>query len=89
MPHFKSRGDIVEARQFLATNESCTDIVNWVREANGHAERAHLIFPSSGIYVRTVNGSALLRPKEWLIKEVDGRFSACKPAMFKIMYDPA
>jgi hypothetical protein len=88
VPHFKSRGDVVEAKQFLATNESCWEIVQWVRSAGKTANRAHEIFAISGLYVETINGTVLLRDKEWLIQEVDGRFSTCRPAMFKIMYDP-
>ena len=77
------------ARTVFTPKESCRDIVNWVRECGGSANRVHPIRAVSGIYVETTNGTVLLRDKAWLIKEVDGRFTTCRPAMFKIMYDPA
>lgn len=81
MPMFRKKPVVIEAWQFDGSWASATAIV---------AQSKAISFSSfSGLQIKTLEGTMLADPGDWIIKGVKGEFYPCKPDIFAATYDAA
>ena len=73
---------VVEAVQWLATNQSWDAIYAWAGKSI-KCDSAQMT-----LVVVTLEGEMTADAGDWIIKGVDGEFYPCKPSVFESTYEP-
>ncbi len=79
---FKKKPVVVEAVQFIDSKEGIADVLRFY----GHAA----LIPSgmvNKILIKTLEGTMIANPSDWIIKGVKGEFYPCKPDIFEQTYE--
>jgi hypothetical protein len=86
----------VIARQWDGSAEGATPIIDWVLAGDGTATFQELspiiepgVAPKPALCVRTLEGTRVANPGDWIIRGVQGEFYPCKDSIFKETYEPA
>lgn len=96
MPLFRKKPVTIEARKVPVWDEY-TNAVRFVNDAIALADwcggTSFLMDPPSGvqegIHIKTLEGTMVANPGDWVIKGVQGEFYPCKPDIFEATYEPA
>jgi len=80
MTKFRKKPVEVEAMQW--TEESILEIIQWLVKNN-----AEYAWESIRLYIRTLEGTVIAHPNDWLIRGVEGEFYPCKDSIFKKTYE--
>jgi hypothetical protein len=86
MPKFRKKPVVVEAVQFTRDWKAPP----WVREAMddyriGYSTSAH---SAPQLWIKTLEGSMVASPGDWIIRGVKGEIYPCKPVIFALTYEP-
>lgn len=91
MPLFRKKPVVIEAFQFLGSQESARDIQTWVRGLGGNISiDTNLTLAGTDIIslrVHTWEGVMHAEEGDWVIKGVKAEFYPCKPDVFVISYE--
>jgi hypothetical protein len=68
----------VEALQYLGTEESVRDVLEFVGEK---------VESNNGLIIKTLEGQHIASVGDYIIKGVKGEFYPCKPDIFEMTYD--
>lgn len=52
-------------------------------------ERVDFMETASGVEIKTLEGTMLASPGDWIIRGVAGEFYPCKPEIFEATYEPS
>jgi hypothetical protein len=83
MPRFRKKPIVVEAikcrEAMVAFACDQKALPRWLVKGYGKG----LVVPSSeGLIIRTLEGSMLARPRDWIVRGVAGELYPCKPDIF-------
>jgi len=87
MTLFRKNPTIIEAFQLGGDIESVISIIAWIKLSHVDAYMAHGTNPFAGIYIKTLEGTMLASPGDWIIKGVRGEFYPCKEDIFHLTYE--
>ncbi len=81
MTQFRKKPVVIEAVQWLG---SMSDVIALV----GHdLPTAGLPAPSGSLAIKTLEGTMVAQPNDWIIKGVNGEIYPCKPDIFEKTYE--
>lgn len=87
MPYFRKKPVLVEAVQFLGTEQSGEEIEKW---SNGAVICFCVNKPDNYMLrVKTLEGTMFANPIDWIIKGVNGEFYPCRYDIFQKTYESA
>ena len=78
MPAFRKKPVVIEAVQFDPDNWAATEGVEIIRLEYGGAVAR----------IKTLEGTMLAQPGDWIIRGVKGELYPCKPDIFDATYEP-
>jgi len=78
---FRKKPVVIEAMQFLNTDENDLPLVLWI--GNG----VWLDFENNALEIETLEGTMTAQPGDWIIRGVQGEFYPCKPDIFAATYE--
>ena len=86
MARYRKKPVVIEAVQWDEKKSTlkkigCTDVV---MSQHGHVDRPN---ECTNLRIRTVEGTMLVNPGDWIIKGVQGEFYSCKPDIFEETYE--
>jgi hypothetical protein len=89
MPKFRKKPVVIEAFQWTGGPDQTYDPV-WIVDA---IKRCEVYFRDSGspsvqMGIRTLEGTMVALPGDWIIKGVKGELYPCKPDIFAATYEP-
>lgn len=88
---YRKKPVVIEAWQFcpklLYGKWSCTEPPQWL------SERAEAIFTVDVdavpiVEIKTLEGTMIANPEDWIIKGIKGELYPCKPDIFAATYEP-
>ena len=96
---YRKKPVVIEARQLVGTNAEFNAVYQWI-EANtqGSFDPLSEEIPASGVsmdpatgffLIATLEGVMQAKPRDWIIRGVQGEFYPCKPDIFAATYEPA
>lgn len=64
--------------------------VPWIDEATGETIMFNFIIddPRGQVEIDTLEGTMVASPGDWIIRDVKGEISPCKPDIFEATYEP-
>jgi hypothetical protein len=84
MPLFRKKPVVIEAKQIPGeVNDELHVICRWARAS---LETTNMSDPR--VHIRTLEGTMVGDPGDWIIKGVNGEFYPCKPDIFEKTYEP-
>ena len=86
MAKYRKKPVIVDAELFGGLGDF-ERIANWAR-AHG-AEGGVIEFYGDYLHIRTLEGTMMASPGDWVICGVKSEFYPCKPDVFEATYEPA
>lgn len=93
MPKFRKKPVVIEAMQWLPTDETggynnADRVRDWMNMAD---PRVNWTTENYGakctILIKTLEGTMEAKPGDWIIKGVQGEFYPCKPDIFEATYE--
>lgn len=90
MPIYRKKPVEIEARRF--DGENADKIINWITSEGGEATfmlegtknpKYHL----RTIHIETLEGTMIARPRDYVIRGIEGEFYPCKPDIFEKTYE--
>lgn len=76
---FKSKVVVIDAERYNGKNAA--DIAAW-------AGWMSYVESLAGLEIKTLEGTMLASPGDWIIKGLKGEFYPCKPDVFAMKYEP-
>lgn len=87
MARFRKLPVEIEARQFDGSLESAMLVLDWIHSHKGEARRCTAPSGHNGLAIRTLEGTMVVEPDDWVIQGVKGEFYPCKPEIFASTYE--
>jgi hypothetical protein len=98
MPLFRKKPVIIDAVQFESVSfaghglykinfDTVADLPKWLRDAMMDGNIVPDVVEEGGLIVRTLEGSHLASPGDWIIRGVAGELYPCKPEIFAMTYE--
>lgn len=85
MPKFRKKQVVVNAVQWMKNNFK--EIEEFY--PNVEMEEIHPYGDKSGnLLIRTLEGTMVARPGDWVVMGIQGEFYPCKPDIFAATYEP-
>lgn len=82
MSMFRKKPVVIEARRLLVGSSNLVaGLALWCDGSYNYLE--------DSILIRTLEGSMIASPGDWIIKGIEGEFYPCKPHIFAATYEPA
>ena len=99
MPLFRKKPVIIDAVQFESVSfaggglyrinfDTTDDLPKWLRDAMMDGNIVPDVVEEGGVIVKTLEGSHLASPGDWIIRGVAGELYPCKPEIFAMTYEP-
>jgi hypothetical protein len=79
MGQYRKKPVVVEARRYTRNGLEAEQVAEW---CGGDQT-------DGGLEFRRLGGTVLVNYGDWIIKDADGKFYSCKPAVFEASYEPA
>lgn len=89
MAKFKKKPIIVEVMQYDGKNKK--DIFKWAKNLSDPHDPQIIHFYHDGgtwLQIKTLEGSLVCKPDDWIICGIEGEFYPCKPSIFEKTYEP-
>lgn len=87
MPKFRKKPVVIEARQFVTSNEAddvnMNALVGWIITSGGDATHN-----GTNIFIQTLEGEHRADVGDWIIRGVAREFYPCKNSIFEDTYEP-
>ncbi len=89
---FRKKPVVIEAIRFDGSIISVNEIIGWAH-AGLLPENNSIIYVAGqhrkdfSLHIRTLEGTMLACPGDWIIKGVNGEFYPCKPDIFEKTYE--
>ena len=87
MPKYRKKPVVIEARQY--TEEARDDVIAWSDAVGTGIDDNGAEYELANIRIKTLEGTMVARPGDWVIKGVNGEFYPCKPDVFEKTYEAA
>jgi len=87
MEKYRKKPVEIEAVQLDGTHTTANDILDWILENGGNANRMYNSVAGYGIQIDTLEGLMTGNPGDYVIRGVQGEFYPCKPDIFELTYD--
>lgn len=84
---YRSRPVVIEAMQWSGQVVDATAVIDWVLAGGGSASYHHTDEKLPGIHIRTLEGTMVASPSDFIIKGTAGEFYPCKPDIFAVKYE--
>lgn len=80
---FRKKPVIIEAIHYGPYTAPSLEVVQFLEE-----NELGFVCVTEGINIKTLEGTMLASPGDWIIKGVKGEFYPCKPDIFDATYEP-
>jgi hypothetical protein len=87
---FRKKPVVIEAMHF-ATETDGEAVIDWIAANGGEvvSSRGHVDGRRYEFGIKTLEGTMLAVPGDWIIRGVQGEFYPCKPDIFEATYEAA
>lgn len=91
---FRKKAVVIEAEQFLYTDEAINKLKEFCGTSIGKIYKARHPDAKAELEITTLEDGSVLKAVhiategDWIIKGVAGEFYACKPEIFALTYEP-
>jgi hypothetical protein len=86
---FRKKPCVIDAEKvhplILQARNNWKMLPGWVRISY---ELGNIVFGSSALHIRTLEGVMIADKNDWLIQGVKGEIYSCKPDIFEATYEP-
>ncbi len=85
---YRKKPVVIEAMRF-ATEFEGESVIDWIAANGGEvvSSRGHVDGRRSEFGIKTMEGTMLARPGDWVIRGVQGEFYPCNPDIFEATYE--
>ena len=86
MAKFRKKPVEIEAMQY--TEESRNEIIDWSGAQHSAIDDDGVEYELLNLRIKTLEGTLMVRPYDWIIKGVAGEFYPCKRDIFEATHEP-